>query len=349
MRALILRPAPQGEPIGQALDRSVLLHARDATIHGTKLQYEKNPQKHLGYWVNVTDRVCWDFTVALAGRFDVEIHQGCGTGHGGSTVAYEARGAETGVHRERHRPFPEFRAAKNLAPSVWAQGRHRFWLKPIRKGHGRDHGRPPNPADPHRVTITDHGGNQHNSIHEPVRNVVDSIKGVRRAAGGVAGLLHQPRADPLRHVYHQPLILIFGRQIINHLSVTRSAGPPSRLRLLRLINAALFLTYFFAVAFQFQLGSNISHPGLLVLLMYLTWQFTHALILKKYGRKREVEGTAIYVESYTSNNLRLIALLLLGIVAGLIFLTSGSSKAGCRRPVSSGRSPCWSSRRRITG
>ena len=46
VRALILRPAPEGQPIGQALDRSVVLHARDATIHGTKLQYETKPHKN---------------------------------------------------------------------------------------------------------------------------------------------------------------------------------------------------------------------------------------------------------------------------------------------------------------
>ena len=153
-----------------------------------------------------------------------------------------------------------------------------------------------------------------------VRNVVDSIK---ESGGLLEGLLaYFTTLESIHYITFtiNLLILIFGRQIINHLSVHTIGAAPYRLRLLRLINAALFLTYFFAVAFQFQLGSNISHTGLLVLLMYLTWQFTHALILKKYGRKREVEGTAIYVESYTSNNLRLIALLLLGIVAGLIFL-----------------------------
>ena len=46
VRALILRPAPEGEPIGQALDRSVLLHARDVTLHSTKVQYETKPHKN---------------------------------------------------------------------------------------------------------------------------------------------------------------------------------------------------------------------------------------------------------------------------------------------------------------
>ena len=116
------------------------------------------------------------------------------------------------------------------------------------------------------------------------------------------------------------LILIFGKQIINHLSVQTVGAAPPQLRLLRILNAILFLTYFFAVAFQFQLGSNISHTGLLVLLTYLVWQLTHSIILKKYGRKREVEGTSFYVESYTSSNLKLIALLILGVISGLVFL-----------------------------
>ena len=116
------------------------------------------------------------------------------------------------------------------------------------------------------------------------------------------------------------LLLIFGKQIINHLSVQTVGAAPFQLRLLRILNSALFLTYFFAVAFHFKLGSNISHTGLLVLLTYLIWQLTHAMILKKYGRKREVEGSAIYVESYTSNNLKLIALLILGVIFGLVFL-----------------------------
>ena len=153
-----------------------------------------------------------------------------------------------------------------------------------------------------------------------VRNVVDSIKDSDSLLQGL--LAYFTNLEPIHYITFtiNLLILIFGRQIINHLSVHTVDAIHSRLRLLRIINAVLFLAYFIAVAFQFQLGSNISHTGLLVLLAYLIWQFTHSLILKKYGRKRELEGTSIYIESYTSNNLRLIALLLLGIISGLIFL-----------------------------
>ena len=162
--------------------------------------------------------------------------------------------------------------------------------------------------------------NETNSIisTNAVSNVADSFKDL-----GLEWLLdYFTILEPIDYITFiiNLLILIFGKQIINHLSVQTVGAAPPQLRLLRILNAALFLTYLFAVAFQFQLGSNISHTGLLVLLTYLIWQLTHSIILKKYGRKREVEGTSIYVESYTSSNLKLIALLILGVISGLVFL-----------------------------
>lgn len=162
--------------------------------------------------------------------------------------------------------------------------------------------------------------NETNSIisTNAVSNVADSFKDL-----GLEWLLdYFTILEPIDYITFiiNLLILIFGKQIINHLSVQTVGAAPPQLRLLRVLNAVLFLTYFFAVAFQFQLGSNISHTGLLVLLTYLIWQLTHSIILKKYGRKREVEDTSIYVESYTSSNLKLIALLILGVISGLVFL-----------------------------
>ncbi|MBC8244232.1 MAG: hypothetical protein H8E20_07545 [Verrucomicrobia bacterium] len=136
VRALILRPAPEGEPIGQALDRSVLLHARDATIHGTKLQYETKPHKNtVGYWVNVTDQVCWDFTVVSGGQFDVEVHQGCGTGHGGSTVSAEVAGQQLPFTVKDTGHFQNF-VPRKIGTVRLPKGGHRFWLKPVRKAGG---------------------------------------------------------------------------------------------------------------------------------------------------------------------------------------------------------------------
>ena len=133
VRALILRPAPEGEPIGQALNRSVLLHARDVTLRSTKVQYETKPQKNtIGYWVNVTDQVYWDFTVALGGRFLVEIYQGCGKGHGGSLVALEVAGQKLEFTVKDTGHFQNF-VPRRVGTVRLAKGEHRFWIKPVKK------------------------------------------------------------------------------------------------------------------------------------------------------------------------------------------------------------------------
>jgi len=136
VRALILRPAPEGEAIGQALDRSVLLHARDVTLHSTKVQYETKPHKNtVGYWVNVSDQVYWDFTVTSGGRFNVEIHQGCGKGHGGSLVALEVAGQTLQFTVKDTGHFQNFVQRKVGTVSL-AKGEHRFWIRPIKKAGG---------------------------------------------------------------------------------------------------------------------------------------------------------------------------------------------------------------------
>jgi hypothetical protein len=136
VRALILRPAPEGEPIGQALDRSVLLHARDVTLHSTKLQYETKPHKNtVGYWVNVTDQVYWDFTVSRGGRFDVEIHQGCGKGNGGSRVALEVAGQKLEFTVKDTGHFQNF-VPRKVGTVRLPKGEYRFWIKPIMKAGG---------------------------------------------------------------------------------------------------------------------------------------------------------------------------------------------------------------------
>lgn len=88
LKAIVLRPAPEGKPIVQADNGEVLCHARDVTIHGVKVQYEPRPEKNtVGFWVNPDDWVSWDFEVCRPGRFAVEVLQGCGKDHGGSRVS----------------------------------------------------------------------------------------------------------------------------------------------------------------------------------------------------------------------------------------------------------------------
>jgi arylsulfatase A len=66
---------------------AVILHAKDAKVHGSKLRYEEPPQKDtLGFWVQKDDWVEWTFNAPGSGVFEVEILQGCGKGSGGSQI-----------------------------------------------------------------------------------------------------------------------------------------------------------------------------------------------------------------------------------------------------------------------
>jgi arylsulfatase A len=72
----------------------VRLHARDAILHAKTMRYESEPHKNvLGYWVDPTDWAEWEFDAPAAGKYEVEIQQGCGDGSGGSVVAVEVGGA----------------------------------------------------------------------------------------------------------------------------------------------------------------------------------------------------------------------------------------------------------------
>ncbi len=67
-------------------ERIVNLPAHRATVVGKKLRYEPQPHKNtVGYWTEVDDRASWKLFLP-AGTYDVEVHQGCGKGHGGSEV-----------------------------------------------------------------------------------------------------------------------------------------------------------------------------------------------------------------------------------------------------------------------
>jgi arylsulfatase A len=67
----------------------VRLFAKDAVVHGTTARYEPLPYKNtIGFWTKPEDWVSWDFTAPKAGKYEVEVQQGCG-GPGGSEVAVE--------------------------------------------------------------------------------------------------------------------------------------------------------------------------------------------------------------------------------------------------------------------
>lgn len=75
--------------VPQMADGRIILHARDARVHGTTLRYEPEPHKNtLGYWTRREDWASWDFYVNEPGLFSVRVMQGCGKGSGGSEVDF---------------------------------------------------------------------------------------------------------------------------------------------------------------------------------------------------------------------------------------------------------------------
>jgi Cytochrome P460 len=66
---------------------SLVLPASEAYVFGQKLRYEPQPQKNtLGYWTVKEDTAQWQVDLP-AGRYEVEVLQGCGKGSGGAEVA----------------------------------------------------------------------------------------------------------------------------------------------------------------------------------------------------------------------------------------------------------------------
>lgn len=75
----------------------MLLPASEAGVFGRKLRCEPQPQKNtLGYWTEKSDTAEWHLELP-AGKYEVEVHQGCGNGSGGAEVELVFEGInETG-------------------------------------------------------------------------------------------------------------------------------------------------------------------------------------------------------------------------------------------------------------
>jgi len=72
----------------------IRLMAKDARVHATNMRYEPQSYKNtLGFWTKPEDWADWEFDVLAAGKYEVEITQGCGKGSGGAQVAVEVAGA----------------------------------------------------------------------------------------------------------------------------------------------------------------------------------------------------------------------------------------------------------------
>jgi hypothetical protein len=82
-------PDHRPSPVAPTADATVVLHARDALVHGENLRYEPQPHKNtLGFWTRADDWAEWEFELPAPGRYRVDALQGCGPGSGGARVDF---------------------------------------------------------------------------------------------------------------------------------------------------------------------------------------------------------------------------------------------------------------------
>jgi hypothetical protein len=120
-------------PVPPLADGSVLLHARDAVVHGQNLRYEPQPHKNtLGFWTRVEDRAHWDFELPAPGRFRIEALVGCGPRSGGAEVEFAVGGDSRTMIVEETGGFQNF-VRRDLGELQLPGGRHSLHVRPRSK------------------------------------------------------------------------------------------------------------------------------------------------------------------------------------------------------------------------
>ncbi len=121
------------DPSREGVHSLVFLEARDATVSGEKLLYEKPPHKDtLGYWVNPADTASWTFDAPRAGRYRVTVLQGCGRGQGGSLVALECGESRLEFTVEETGHFQRF-VPRDVGQLTLVAGQNLLRVRPVRK------------------------------------------------------------------------------------------------------------------------------------------------------------------------------------------------------------------------
>ncbi len=135
LKAVTLRPAPEGDPTAQDATGVITLAASNAITHSVTMRYEPAEKKNcLGYWVNPVDWAEWEFVVAKPGGFTVEVSQGCVGG--GSKVFVEAGDARLAFEVEHTGHFQNFKPRAIGEITLQAAGAHTLAIKPQTKKGG---------------------------------------------------------------------------------------------------------------------------------------------------------------------------------------------------------------------
>lgn len=112
------------------VDGVIVLSARDAVVHGEKLQFEPLDHKNtVGYWVNPADWAEWKFATEQPGEWEVEIFQGCGTGQGGSDIRLNVAGQPLDLKVQETGHFQNFRWRSAGRVTVAEAGTHALELR----------------------------------------------------------------------------------------------------------------------------------------------------------------------------------------------------------------------------
>lgn len=123
-------------PVPARPDGTILLHSRDAFVHSEVLRYEPQPFKNtLGWWVKPTDWAEWTFEVPKAGRYELNLLQGCGNGSGGSEVVFEAAGRQLNLTVIETGGFQSF-SNRVVGELELPAGRQTLSVRPLRKPGG---------------------------------------------------------------------------------------------------------------------------------------------------------------------------------------------------------------------
>lgn len=109
---------------------AVILHARHAKVHGSKLRYEEPPHKDtLGFWTQLDDWAEWEFEAPSAGTFEVEVLQACGKGSGGAEVEVAIAGQKLTMKVMETGHFQRFVPRTAGAITLAEPGRYRLEVR----------------------------------------------------------------------------------------------------------------------------------------------------------------------------------------------------------------------------
>ncbi len=137
------------------------------------------------------------------------------------------------------------------------------------------------------------------------------------------------RIDPLDYFVFSLniLIFVFSRVIVEFLPSRSNSDVAKRLWSLRFINLFLFASFFLVVLLSpyikfvdLSILKKLSGTGITLLVSFLLVHFIQIMLVRRYGRSREIEGTEYRTQTYQSEGFGLLVFIAAIIMVFLIIL-----------------------------